>query len=142
MLKVCTTEAPFLCPEGQLYLQVDGVAMGSPFEVLFPQAFMSHVESSVMEREGLNPIVYSRYVDIFVCVDNDNTLKRLHDKLQEFSGLKFTVEKSEGARIPFLDVLDDGNSGRFITDVYRKPTDAGKCMNGKSESTDGSSTRM
>ena len=35
LLLLCTKEAPFLSPSGQLYKQVDGVAMGSPLGVLF-----------------------------------------------------------------------------------------------------------
>nr|XP_045594998.1 uncharacterized protein LOC123756031 [Procambarus clarkii] len=124
MLKACTAEAPFLCSEGKLYLLVDVVATASSLWVLFAQAFMSHVESSIMQREGLNPSSYCRHVDdIFVFVDSDNTLESLYLKLREVSGLRFTVEKNERGRIPFLDVLVDGNSDIFVTDVYRKPTD-------------------
>nr|XP_045622066.1 uncharacterized protein LOC123772741 [Procambarus clarkii] len=134
ILKACTTVAPFLCPEGKLYRQVDNVALGSPMGVLFAQAFMSHVESSTMQSEGQIPSIYCKYyADIFVCVDKDNTLGRFRGQLQEFSVLKFTIEKSEGSRIPFLDVVVDGISARCITDVHRKPTDAGNCMNGKIE---------
>ena len=30
MLRLCTKEAPFKSPQGDMYLQVDGIAMGSP----------------------------------------------------------------------------------------------------------------
>ncbi|XP_076031088.1 uncharacterized protein LOC143019335 [Oratosquilla oratoria] len=41
LLETCTTEVPFRCPEGKLYMQTDGVSMGSPLGVLFAQAFMA-----------------------------------------------------------------------------------------------------
>lgn len=40
---------------------------------------------------------------------------------------------SNNNRLPFLDVMVDATLGNLITDVYRKPTDAGKCMNGDGE---------
>ncbi|XP_076052765.1 uncharacterized protein LOC143032182 [Oratosquilla oratoria] len=53
MLRACTKEAPFRCPSGKIYFQVDGVAMGSPLGVLFAQAYMCHVENSVLS--SINP---------------------------------------------------------------------------------------
>ena len=48
MLRLCTTKAPFQAPDGKLFYQVDGIAMGSPLGVLFAQAFMAHVEQAVL----------------------------------------------------------------------------------------------
>lgn len=44
LLLACTTESPFRSPCGQLYMQVDGVAMGSPLGVLFANAYMCYTE--------------------------------------------------------------------------------------------------
>ena len=35
LLRSCTTQAPFKCPDGNLYLQIEGVAMGSPLGPTF-----------------------------------------------------------------------------------------------------------
>ncbi|XP_076049359.1 uncharacterized protein LOC143030040 [Oratosquilla oratoria] len=68
MLLACTSEAPFRCPSGNLFVQKDGVAMGSPLGVLFAQAFMAHVEEEAIKYLHTRPILYRRYVDdIFVC---------------------------------------------------------------------------
>ncbi|XP_076053675.1 uncharacterized protein LOC143032678 [Oratosquilla oratoria] len=40
LLEICTMETAFQCPRGNLYQQVDGVAMGSPLGVLFAHFFM------------------------------------------------------------------------------------------------------
>ena len=134
MLSICTTEVPFMCPEGKLYVQHDGVAMGSPLGVLFAQAFMAAVEEEAFLASEVVPKVYCRYIDdIFVCVHSREKLEKLRLRLQEISGLKFKVEMNEGGKLPFLDVLVDSTSDDYATSVYRKPTNLDKCMNGDSE---------
>ncbi|XP_076069256.1 uncharacterized protein LOC143041315 [Oratosquilla oratoria] len=105
MLELYTMEAPFVCPRGNMYRQIDGVAMGSPLGVLFANFFMGMVE-----KETFNcfkkPSIYARYIDdIFVKVDDKSELPILKDMLQEISGLNFTIEFSQENKLPFLDIL-------------------------------------
>ena len=133
MLPLCTKESPFRCPEGNLYLQCDGVAMGSPLGVLFAQAYMSHVEAKVMQIVPA-PYIYCRYIDdVFVDVQDEAHLDTLKAELERNSVLKFTVDKSIDNKMPFLDVDVDGSRGNFVTQVYRKQTNTGHCLNGRSE---------
>lgn len=138
LLRLCTTKAPFRCPKGKLFLQKDGVAMGSPLGVLFAQAFMADVEEHVLADDSVRPIMYYRYVDdIMVDVRDDDALDRLRVHLQEYSGLSFTTEKSVAGRLSFLDVdIDTSEGSKFVTSVHRKPTDAGKCLHGESQCPD------
>ncbi|KAF0294015.1 hypothetical protein FJT64_000782 [Amphibalanus amphitrite] len=62
-----------------------------------------------------------------------SSLQRLKARLEEVSGLSFTVEESVANKISFLDVSIDAASGNFTTSVYRKPTDNERCLNGGSE---------
>ncbi|XP_076037765.1 uncharacterized protein LOC143023137 [Oratosquilla oratoria] len=62
MLMACTSEASFKCPLGNLYVQTDGVAMGSPLGVLFAQAFMAHVEEEVISNLPIKPSLYRRFI--------------------------------------------------------------------------------
>ena len=115
--------------------QIDGVAMGSPLGVLFAEAYMARVESLALESMEVKPFTYCRYIDdIFVDVVDEDQLMCLKSKLEEKSLLKFTVEMSVNNRIPFLDVTVDASGDKFVTSVYRKPTDDGQCLNGLSES--------
>ena len=51
-------------PNGKLFYQVDGIAMGSPLGVLFAEAFMAHVEQAVLDSGRVaKPSLYCRYVD-------------------------------------------------------------------------------
>ena len=53
--------------------------------------------------------------------------------MERGSVLRFTFELSIQQKIPFLDVYINGSSGRYQTCVYKKVTDAGKCLNARSE---------
>ncbi|XP_076056328.1 uncharacterized protein LOC143034277 [Oratosquilla oratoria] len=48
---------------------------------------------------------------------------------------KFTVELNKNNRLLFPDVMVYGSSDVFITSIYHKPTNAGKCMNGEGKCT-------
>ena len=106
--------------------------MGSPLGVLFAQAFMASVEE-VLANVDIRPALYCRYVDdILVEVQDLAMLNKLKSRLEEVSGLNFTVEEAESNRINFLNVSINADDGSFITSVFRKPTDEGKCLNADS----------
>ena len=50
---------------GRLYQQVDGVAMGSPLDLLFANVFMSFYEQIWLQNcpSPFKPVLYRRYVD-------------------------------------------------------------------------------
>ena len=49
LLKACTCEAPFMSHRGELYRQIDGIAMGSPLGVLFAEMYMAKVEARTFD---------------------------------------------------------------------------------------------
>ena len=134
MLHICTTDAPFRSPSGKLYLQTDGVAMGSPLGVLFANAYMCAVEDRVLPKLTHKPAFYKRYVDdICVLVENADALEDLRQLFEEHSVLKFTCEVEENRKLHFLDITLDGSDGTsFTTSVHRKTTNIGLCMNPRS----------
>ena len=132
LLELCTKEAPFISPDGNLYQQIDGVAMGSPLGVLFANFFMGTIESALLATN--RPSIYCRYVDdIFVRIKNLQELETLRHRFISASGLNFTYEESSSGRLPFLDILVTANTSGFKTTVYTKPTNQGLCLSGDSE---------
>ena len=137
LLELCTKEAPFRSPEGKMYLQIEGVAMGSPLGPTFANFYMGELESNIFESVMEKPPIYVRYIDdIFVLVNCEDELVQLRNVFQEHSVLRFTYELGVDGKLPFLDVQVDKNGTRFKTSVYHKPTDQGKCLNNKSECPD------
>ena len=111
--------------------------MGSPLGVLFAEAYMSHVEARAVNSLHDKPYTYCRYIDdIFVDVQSEEHLHSLKGALEEHSVLNFTCESSINHKIPFLDVDIDASDGTFVTTVFRKPTDTGRCLSGDSECPD------
>ena len=134
LLRACTAEAPFRHIDGSLYLQHDGVAMGSPLGCTFANFYMCDLENRILADPAIKPLTYCRYVDdTFVVVRNHDHLTLLRTAMERSSVLKFTFELSIDQKIPFLDVNVDGSSGHYKTSVYKKQTDAGKCLNARSE---------
>ena len=137
LLRACTTESPFRGPDGLLYRQKEGVAMGSPLGPLFADFYMSHIEQKVLNDPNIAPHIYCRYVDdVFVDARDVDHLKQIIEVMQQNSVLRFTYELSVNNKIPFLDVLVHNNEGCFATTVHRKATDAGRCLNARSECPD------
>ena len=133
LLRACTKEAPFLSHKGELYCQIDGVAMGSPLGVLFANMYMAKVEERTF-RSRRKPTLYARYIDdIFVTYEDDDDLSNIQTALQENSVLTFTIEKSQEDKMPFLDVLIQRENNGFNTTVYTKPTNIGRCLNARGE---------
>ena len=134
LLIACTKEAPFRGPNGDLYLQVDGVAMGSPIGVLFANFYMGMVERQVMENSSVRPRLYGRYIDdTFVEVRDYQHLEQLKKEFERVSSLKFTLEVSKNNALPFLDTLVSIEADTYITSVYTKKSNLGMCMNGNGE---------
>ena len=134
LLKACTTDSPFRAPNGKLYTQKEGVAMGSPLGPLFANFYMAYVENIVLSDNDTSPFTYARYCDdIFIEVRDLEHLKALIEKLEQNSVLHFTYELSRENTLPFLDILVESDNTKFTTSVYRKPTNNGVTMNGNSE---------
>ena len=135
MLTLCTKEAPFTSPTGDLYLQIDGVTMGSPLGPTFANFYMGDLEENIFNNGILDkPKIYARYVDdIFLLVNNQQEIVNLQEAFQNNSVLQFTHEINIDNKLPFLDVLVDNSNNSFSTTVYRKATNQGQCLNGSSE---------
>ena len=133
LLIKCTSQTPFRHYDGNLYYQIDGVAMGSPLGPAFANFYMCHVENQIINKQiKLN--TYIRYVDdIFLLVDNENEIKKVKEIFQQVSCLKFSYELEKENKISFLDVLLKKENGIIDLSVYVKTTNNGDTINYLSE---------
>ena len=138
LLVICTTEVPFRDAEGKMYIQVDGVSMGSPLGPTFANFFMAEVENRALAGmpSASKPSFYGRYIDDIFIICAEDVLLLLKDEMTLISGMNFTIEKSVENKLPFLNVLVEKRDDVLKTTVYRKPTDNGKCLNAISECPD------
>ena len=129
LLVTCTTETPFRIINGDIFLQKDGVSMGSPLGPLFANMYMCFVENTVLPTLTHPPMIYTRYVDdIFLVIKDIRTLTEIKEKFEALSVLKFTHEIEQN-KIAFLDVKITRKSEKLETAVHTKETDSGECLN-------------
>ena len=123
LLLLCTQGVPFTF-NGETYLQIDGVMMGSPLGALFANIFMCELENTVIPK--IQDIIgnWTRYVDDTFAIIEAKNVSRVENELNRFhESIKFTHELEKDGEISFLDVLIKRNEdGGIETSVYRKPT--------------------
>ena len=89
--------------EGNLYEQVDGVAMGSPLGPLMANVFMCSIEERLL-NQGKMPSFYKRYVDnTFSIMPNVETTEAFLSTLNDsHPSISFTMELATNGELPFL----------------------------------------
>ncbi|XP_078384145.1 uncharacterized protein LOC144666620 [Oculina patagonica] len=125
LLEIATSNQLFQF-NGQLYEQIDGVAMGSPLGPLMANVFMCHLDEKLTCDDKM-PSFYRRYVDDTLArmpsteaaTEFLTTLNGLHPNLS------FTMELPVNNKIPFIGMDIIMNGPRLETAVYRKPTNTG-----------------
>lgn len=120
--QVCMNQN-FFTFRGKVYRQTFGLSMGSKLSPLLADLFMSDFENEAQKKK-LFPRIWWRYVDdIFAPVKErylDQTLSMLNS---QHNTIKFTVEKEEEGRLPFLDLLISRKEDSTLKfGIYRKPT--------------------
>ena len=130
LLLLCTQEVPFTF-NGETYMQIDGVMMGSPLGALFANIFMCELENKIIPKLGQSIQSWTRYVDDTFAYIKIEHLETVKNKLNSFhDNIKFTHELEEEGMIPFLDVkvlrVEDD---QIETSVYRKVTNTDIYMN-------------
>ena len=123
---LCTEEVQFTF-EGDIYIQADGVSMGSPLASLLANVFMCELENKIIPKLTEHMTPWHRYVDdTFLLFWDESHVDLFQQYLnQQHNNIKFTVEKEENDCLPFLDVLVTRMDTEFITGTYRKPTFSG-----------------
>ncbi|XP_064098636.1 twist-related protein 1-like [Macrobrachium nipponense] len=101
LLEISTKKAPFADHRNYRYTQIDDVAMGSPFRVLFTNFDMGTVEERVFQNSS-KLRMYVRYIDdTFACADSQDEIEQLRCAFHDHSCLTFTIEHYQDRPPPF-----------------------------------------
>ncbi|XP_045449970.1 uncharacterized protein LOC123658651 [Melitaea cinxia] len=135
LLKHCL-EGNYFLFQGQYYLQIDGVAMGSPVAPVLANLWMEHFEEKALSLGPKIIRLWKRYVDdIFSIVKGSRIevdqyiqhLNSIHPKMI------FTYEMEAERSLPFLDVrIKVKPNGSLSHCVYRKPTHTDRYLHASS----------
>jgi hypothetical protein len=132
LLIVCTQQSHFQF-NGQYYDQVDGVSMGSPLGPLFANIFMADFEKkNIAQLKQLGVNLWYRYVDDIFATLTRNSKKE--EEILSFlnkchPNIRFTIEKEDKNRLPFLDTCVVRNINKYVTTLYHKKTFTGVYLN-------------
>ena len=69
---------------GELFKQIDGVAMGSPLGPTLANFFLANLENKLMNKtNGFYPKIYLRYVDdVFAIFDDDLSITKIFESVK------------------------------------------------------------
>ena len=123
MLTLCTKNAHFTCSK-KIFVQTDGVAMGSPLGSVLADIFMIELEKTLLPDIYILYInFWRRYIDDAISYVKISSMKHILSLLNSFDeNIQFTFESENKGTLPFLDVLLCRNSRELTTTVYRKKT--------------------
>ena len=123
LLLICTTKSPFRGPDSKLYVQSDGVSMGSPLGPTLANYYMCNLENKAIAQLSIKPRIYCRYVDdCFIVIDNIEELYSLRNYFESNSVLRFTFETEINKKLPFLDICLERQSEKITTSIHVKPS--------------------
>ena len=127
LLLLCTKSVPFTFND-DMYIQIQGVAMGSPLGPLLANVFMSELEVPTLAND-LD--MWMWYVDDTFSFMKANQQTEVLRKLNSFHpSIQFTYEREKNKSISFLDVFVERDSeNKLNTSVYRKCTSNDICIN-------------
>ena len=115
--------------DGEIYKQIDGVAMGSPLGPTLANIFLCFHEQIWLDNcpVEFKPVIYRRFVDdIFLLFRSEEHIEKFCLNLNcQHPKTKFTSEIEENNSICFLDIEINRGNNRFLTSVYPKPTFSG-----------------
>ena len=106
--------------------------MGSPLALFIANLFMGHHEQHwLIQKEALSVLFYKRYVDDNFCIfkTSEQADKFLNFLNTRHKNIKFTIEKEQDQKLPFLEVFITKTSNNRITTNYKKLTDTGLLTN-------------
>ncbi|KAL0870054.1 hypothetical protein ABMA27_006218 [Loxostege sticticalis] len=126
----------YLLYRGQYYLQIDGVAMGSPVAPVIANIWMEHFEERALASGPGIVKFWKRYVDDIFCIMNGNQTE-VEQYLQHLNTVhpkvKFTYEMEKNRSMAFLDVrVTVRPDGTLAHSVYRKPTHTDRYLHASS----------
>ena len=122
LLFSCTKEVHFSFNE-KLYIQNDGVCMGSPLGPVLANIFMVELERTIIPVLSDCVYCWKRYVDDTFTIIDASQIDVVTDQINNFHHqIKFTHEQEQDDQISFLDVKITRKGNHLETEVYRKPT--------------------
>ena len=120
ILLLCTKNVHFTSGD-LVYLQTDGVAMGSPLGPVLAGILMVDLERSLVLLVTAELSFWKRYVDDTITFVKIGTVDHILSMLNNFDpNIQFTYETEYNFKLAFLDVMLYRDGENAVTTVYPK----------------------
>ena len=107
----------------EIYIQNNGVALGSPLGAILARTFMVELENTLVPKLEQHIQNWRRYVDDTFVYEKHGSIDYVLSVLKTFHpNIKLTYEKEVNNTLSFLYVLFIRNSDHIYRTVYRKET--------------------
>ncbi|XP_044762063.1 uncharacterized protein LOC123319265 [Coccinella septempunctata] len=116
---------------GNIYLQLDGSAMGNPLSPILAEIAMDELVSSVLANLPFVLPFFWLYVDDSITAVPEEEFDTILDYFNAFNPkLQFTMETERDNKLAFLDVeVHRKECGTLLTNWFTKPTSSGRILN-------------
>ena len=107
---------------GQLFLQQQGITMGTRMAPNYAIIFMHKIETELLQKSPLQPTFFKRFIDdiFLIWPHGEEELQKFLEMINNHHKMiKFTEEHSI-KEIAFLDTLVYKENGKLLTKVYHK----------------------
>ena len=131
LLLLCTKHIHVIF-NGDIYIQLDGMTMGSPsLGSLLAKVFMCSLEESIVPTLKDSLVHWKRYDDDTHAYIQSHKIDYFMKKLNTYlKQTQLTIELKQDQRILFLDVsIRRLTNGKLVTTVFRKEANADVYMN-------------
>ena len=120
LITLCTKNVPFTFGN-EIYQQKDGVAIGSPLELVLAETIMVELKKSIVPKLNNHLHFWKIYVDDTLTIVKEGLINHALQQLNSFHpNVQFTFETELSRRIPFLDIRIVRKKSKIETTVYRK----------------------
>ena len=117
-LLILSTKNIYFTFNNETYIQVDGVAMGSPLDPVLANMFMVELQKSVIPDLNDKVKLWKRFVVDTYCLARSEYIDNVLLALNSFhKKIKFTIEIEKDNTISFLDILIIRKPGKIETTV-------------------------
>ena len=125
---LCTNNVHFSF-NNEIYIQIDGVAMGSLLGCVMVNAFMVKFKTTLVPKSDGHVQKGRRFVDDTFMYFKIGSVHYVPPVVTSFhKNINLTYEEEHNNTLPFLDVLLIGDSEKLNTTVYRKNTHNDLCL--------------
>ena len=121
LIELCVKDNTFVF-NGKVYVQKDGVAMGSSLGPLLANIWMAHLEENFMQDHPEFPLFYRHYVDDTFCLFKDRISAEMFFIFLNTidTNIKFEMEWEQDNKLEFLDTVVIRSSTSDYPDIRTK----------------------